>query len=118
MQKNPKNKDTYKKLNSKPFKRMVVQVPYCHYEILEGISLEEDMSISQLVRRAIELYLVTQKDVLSIPESEIALTAHLAETRSKKAMVITHAEKFFTLHSDSNKSDLSLFEELNPEAYV
>lgn len=111
------NRKVGKPKNPRDLTRMSIHVPKQHYGILVSLAEEEDLSVAQIVRRAIELYLVSQKDVLGITDSEIAYASHLAETRSKKAIVISHADKFYAMHNPIIEDASSIFEDLNPEAF-
>ena len=104
--------------NPRDLMRISTHIPKEHYEILSEISMDEDLSMAQVIRRAVELYLVSQKDVLGIDDSDMALAAHLSETRSKKAIILNHAEKFHNFNNkDSDVDANSIFEDLNPDAF-
>ena len=50
--------------------------------------------------------------------SDMALAAHLSETRSRKAIILNHAEKFHNFNNKDFDTDAnSIFEELNPDAF-
>jgi len=95
--------------------RVSLHLPKDHYELLSSISNNEDLSIAQIVRRAIELYLVTQFDVLGISESDLALASHVSETRSKKAAIVTRAATLERKYCDNSVEEL--FKDLNPMAF-
>lgn len=101
--------------------RISAHIPMDHYDLLRSISEEEDLSVAQIFRRAVELYLISQKDVLGIDDGDISYAKHISETRSKKAIFINHSEKFLEMaNKDSGKSNidaLEIFEELNPAAF-
>lgn len=103
--------------NTRELVRMSVHIPKQHYGVLVSLAEEEDLSVAQIVRRALELYLVSQKDVLGIDDSDISYSAHLTETRSKRAIIVSHAEKFYALNNVSLDDGSSIFEDLNPAAF-
>lgn len=113
--------------NKRDLIRISTHIPKEHHELLLQISDEEDLSAAQVIRRAIELYLLSQQDVLGINESEMTIAKHISETRSKKAQLISHVNKFDSIRRnmelDPFENDLldvsadSLFQELNPDAF-
>lgn len=113
--------------NKRDLIRISTHIPKEHHELLLQISDEEDLSTAQIIRRAIELYLLSQKDVLGIDESEMTIAKHISETRSKRAQLISHTKKFDNIRReiemDPFQIDLldasadSLFQELNPDAF-
>lgn len=102
--------------NKRDLIRISTHIPKDHYHLIISISDEEDLSMGQIIRRAIELYLVSQREVLNLEESEIAMANHLTETRSKRAITINHVINSAS-DQDSNEDSSSIFEELNPDAF-
>jgi len=98
--------------NKRDLIRFSSHIPKDQYHLLKCIGEEEDLSIAQIVRRAIELYLVSQKEVLSIDESELAMANHISETRSLKAMRLNQLTQ-----DRDEENPIDLFKDLNPEAF-
>lgn len=103
--------------NPRDLIRISTHIPKDHYDLLIDISQDEDLSMAQVIRRSIELYLVSQRDVLGIGDSDIALAAHLSETRSRKAIVLSHADKLNIYNPNASQDVDSIFQELNPDAF-
>jgi UTP-glucose-1-phosphate uridylyltransferase len=61
------------------------------YNLIATIADEEDLCFSQVVRRALEMYLVTQKDILGIGDSDLAQAKFIGETRTKRALLMSNA---------------------------
>lgn len=111
--------------NKRDLIRISTHIPYAHHSLLKEISDEEDLSMGQVFRRAVEMYLISQKDVLGIEENDLAMAKHISETRSKKAQLINQTLKFEEIRNNMNLEDnfdflesgTEIFEELNPAAF-
>lgn len=79
----------------------------------QTISEEEDLSLAQIIRRAVDMYLFSQGDLLNIKESDLELVNYESETRTKKALLLNQTQMF---DRDMNQQS-SLFQELNPDAF-
>lgn len=112
---------TYSRRGRPPNKRNLIRIsthiPKDHHDLLKEISIDEDLSTGQIIRRAIELYLLSQKDVLNIMGSDLAMASHISETRSKKAMIFNHSEKLVGAYKNNEDVAMEIFEELNPVAF-
>ena len=102
--------------NERDLVRISTHIPRSHYELIKDISIDEDLSTGQIIRRALELYLISQRDVLNITDSDLTMATHLTETRSRKAIKLTHIDRLLPTSSESNDA-LSIFEDLNPDAF-
>ncbi|MFM6214515.1 hypothetical protein [Planktothrix sp.] len=102
--------------NKRDLMRVSLHLPKDHYQLMAKIGEEEDLSVAQMVRRAVELYLVTQFDMLGISESDLALASHVSETRSKRATIVTRATSLERMYSDNTVEEL--FKDLNPAAFT
>lgn len=105
----------------KDLKRISLHLPLLHIKVLKRISEGEDLTVAQIIRRAVELYLGTQKHYMEYNYNDLELDAHLSETRTKKAIFLSHVDEL-----DKQKSKASgvsgevfddIFEELNPDAF-
>lgn len=102
--------------NERDLVRISTHIPRSHYELLREISVDEDLSTGQIIRRALELYLISQRDVLNITDSDLTIATHLTETRSRKAIKLSHIDRLQP-HSSEPEDALAIFEELNPDAF-
>jgi len=91
--------------------RISTHIPKRVYDLLKDISEEEDLSLAQIIRRAIDMYLFSQENLLNIEESDLELANYESETRTKKALLLNQTRIF---DRDINQES-SLFEELNPD---
>ena len=105
----------------KIFSRISLHLPLAHIKVLRNISQEEDLTVSQIIRRAVELYLTTQKHYIDFDYNNLELDTHLSETRTKKAIFLSHAEGLDKQRN--NNSNIQgevfddIFEQLNPDAF-
>lgn len=93
--------------------RISTHIPKKVHDMLKDISEEEDLSLAQIIRRAIDMYLFSQGDLLNIEESDLELVNYESETRTKKALLLNQTQMF---DRDMNQQS-SLFQELNPDAF-
>ena len=105
----------------KALKRVSLHLPLVHLKVLKDISQDEDLTISQIIRRAVELYLTTQKHYIDFNFDELELDAHLSETRTKKAIFLAHADgiekaKYNNTNLQGDTFE-DIFEELYPDAF-
>lgn len=111
-----------KSKSNKCLTRISLHIPDPHLKALKRISQDEDLNVSQIIRRALELYLSTQRQYIDLQDDELQLDAHLSETRTKKALMLSHidylekAKKGFKDEGSLFDND-DLFEELNPDAF-
>jgi len=103
--------------NKRDLIRISSHIPKHHYDLMKMIVDEDDLSMAQVLRRAIELYLCTQKDVLGIEDSEIAMANHISEDRTNKALILHYKDNLPKSPFDKSNSADELFEELNPDAF-
>lgn len=107
--------------STKLFSRVSLHLPLVHIKVLKNISQEEDLTVSQIIRRAVELYLGTQKHYIDFNYNDLELDTHLAETRTKKAIFLSHADGIEKQkNGNSNIEGVvfdDIFEELNPDAF-
>jgi hypothetical protein len=105
----------------KIFSRISLHLPLVHIKVLRNISQEEDLTVSQIIRRAVELYLATQKHFIDFNYNDLELDTHLSETRTKRAIFLSHADGIDK--QKNNNSNIQgevfddIFEELNPDAF-
>lgn len=107
--------------SAKTFSRISLHLPLNHIKVLKNISQDEDLTVSQIIRRAVELYLATQKHYIDFNYNDLELDTHLSETRTKKAIFLSHIDGIEK--QKSNNSSIQgevfddIFEDLNPEAF-
>jgi len=105
----------------KLFSRVSLHLPVAHIKVLKNISQEEDLTVSQIIRRAVELYLGTQKHYIDFNYNDLELDTHLAETRTKKAIFLSHVDSIDKQKSSNTNIQGEvfddIFEELNPDAF-
>lgn len=117
---NSENSNVGRPTHPKDLVRISLHVPRAHYRLLKALSAEEDLSVAQIVRRAIELYLTSQSELLNFEDIESDLLNHVAETRSKKAILLNHTNQFSKNKDDNSlkeKNDEDIFSDLNPDAF-
>lgn len=114
-----------KSRDPKDLVRISLHIPRKHYNLLKSMKAREDLSLSQIIRRALDLYLLSQRQVLDLEEEEIQeieMTSSLSESRTKKAILLNQREtlRHMNRNNDSygeEESANDLFQDLNPEAF-
>ena len=105
--------------STKTLSRISLHLPVVHINVLKNISQEDDLTVSQIIRRAVELYLATQKHYIDFNYNDMELDTHLSETRTKKAIFLSHVDNLEKQKDNFSGEELfdDLFEELNPDAF-
>lgn len=115
----PKQKDP------KDLVRISLHIPRKHHEILKSMRRKEDLNIAQIVRRALDLYLLSQRQVIDLEDEElqeIEMSSSLAENRTKKAILLSQRDTLKRINEENqsyHEEDLAqdLFHDLNPDAF-
>lgn len=102
-----------------------VLIPKEHRLLLQYVAEQEDLSLNQITRRAIQQYLVVNLDVLGIESEDIGVAlmrdGKSKETRTNRALYNSVEENRNNLPrldlpaASANIDENSLFEDLNPD---
>lgn len=110
--------------NKRDLIRFSFHIPKEQYELLTEFSEEEDMSMAQIVRRAVDMYITTQSNMFNLDDNNITIAQHLKETRSKRAQLVNYIsavqEETDVDPSDNLKFEEEaelIFRELNPDGF-